>query len=112
MTTENGDAMGITNPENGSGTATESKGKGKAAATEQYDDTSMAEDDEDDDDDDDAVDPDEVSFPARSRRAPRRVHGVLFTAMLTLSVQEPEPGMSTTRRALQRAAPPHPRVAY
>lgn len=79
MTTENDSAMGITNPENGTAAATESKGKGKAAAAEQYaDDTSMAEDDDDDDEDDDAVDPDEVSRPAQSPR-PRDAFTVYYS---------------------------------
>jgi hypothetical protein len=65
MTTQNGtaDPMDVTNPENGTASATDLKGKGKAPAAEQpVEDASMV---EDDDDDDDEEDPEEVSMRAR-----------------------------------------------
>jgi len=56
MSAQNGSSnpMGVTNPENGSASATDFKGKGKASATQNpAEDTSMAEDDDDDDDEED-----------------------------------------------------------
>jgi hypothetical protein len=53
--------MAATNPENGS--ATDLKGKGRAPAAQEPEDTSMVEDD-DEDDDEDAEDPEEEPEPA------------------------------------------------
>lgn len=64
MAGENGstDPMVVTNPENDGASATDVKGKGKAPAADNVEDTSMAEDDDDDDD----ADLDEVSAGGRA----------------------------------------------
>jgi len=103
MATENGNADPVTLAETTEVAETEVtdvKGKGKAVATEEPEDTSMVSVEEDDDDDDEDDDVDEV----------RQLHPIrlfiLGRATLTTCLQEDaEVGMSTLRPSLTPATP-------